>query len=72
MDRYHVSDCGSIVDQYGAILYEEFAISDLGPAARRRLAELHTVDEELEWEGDGTRLGAWDILINEGLMLPVL
>ncbi len=68
-DVYRVSAEGGIVDRYGAELYEAEAIRDLSPAAKRRLAELHTVQPELEWEGSGDLAGASDILKREGLLL---
>jgi hypothetical protein len=67
-DVYQVSAGGSIVDRHGAVLYEADSIRDLSPAAKQRLAELHTAHPELEWEGCGDQIGASDILRQEGLL----
>lgn len=69
-DSLQVTAEGSIVDRHGAVLYDAEAIRDLSPAARRRLAELHAAQPDLEWEGCGDQLGASDILQREGLLPP--
>lgn len=69
-EKYVVKN-GSIVGQTsGDLLYERHSIEGLSSAAKKRLAELHSQDDSLEWEGDSAtgRKGAWDILIEEGLM----
>lgn len=67
--KYKVEQ-GSIVDSAGQLLYESYAITNLSRAARKRLAELHTLMPDLCWEGDlETRTwGAEDYLIHEKLI----
>ena len=69
-DQLHVTPAGSIVDQHGGVLYDADSISDLSDAAKQRLAELHMLDPDLEWEGCDGRLGAGDYLLREGLLPP--
>jgi hypothetical protein len=69
-DQLHVTSAGSIVDQHGGVLYDADSISDLSDAAKQRLAELHLLDPDLEWEGCAGRLGAGDYLLREGLLPP--
>lgn len=69
-DEFHVSKNGAIVDKHGCVLYEAFCTEDMSPECRARLAQLHSENDELEWEGN-TKTGvegAWDILIREGLI----
>ena len=69
-DGPYVVEDGAIVDKLGGLLYDADTIADLSPAARQRLAEIHSLDVDLEWEGSLAEniWGAWDILIAEGLM----
>lgn len=60
-EQYHVED-GAIVDRYGAIMYDSCSLNGLSPDARFRLAHLHTVDPDLDWEH------AEALLIAEGLI----
>ena len=60
---YYVSDEGGIVSDDG-VLYDVESLIGLSAAARTRLAELHTADPDLEWEGPA---GAWEMLKKEGL-----
>lgn len=67
--RIH-TQTGSIVDERGGILYEPDSIKDLSLVAKIRLAQLHSIYPDLQWEGSiaEQRKGAWDFLIEEGLM----
>ncbi len=69
-DRLHVTPAGSIVDQHGGALYDADSISDLTAAAKQRLAELHMLYPDLEWEGQAGQLGAGDYLLREGWLTP--
>lgn len=65
-DRYHVTKEGSVADEYGGILYDADSLIGIDRAGRERLAELHTENPGLEWEGTADVDGAWDILVREG------
>jgi hypothetical protein len=66
--KYKLDKDGSIVDQYGAILYESENLNGFPRKAKIRLAKLHTADPTLNWEGNADVKGAWDILIDEGYL----
>lgn len=51
--KYHV-DGACIVDKLGAILYD--ILEDMPERTRQRLAELHSQDDTLDWEGAAEQL----------------
>lgn len=59
--QYHLDEEGSIVDQYGGLIYESASISDLTQAQKLRLAEIHSEDETIDWET------AWELIQSEEL-----
>jgi len=64
--QYRVLKSGAIVDAYGGLLYDSESLEGFSPAAQKRLAQLHTQDPDLTWEGSETQQGAWSILKAEG------
>ena len=60
--RHHMITCNR-----GAVLYDD--LEGISPQAAKRLAELHTLNQSLNWEASTPQeKGAWDILIDEGLL----
>lgn len=53
---------GAIVGEDGGLLYESDTLRGLSHEARTRLAEIHSEDQQIDWEG------ASEILIAEGHM----
>lgn len=64
-ERYRVDLHGSIVAEGGGILYDAQDIADLSRKARKRLAAIHTADQNIDWEH------ASEILEREGLITEV-
>jgi len=69
-ESYHVEkdedDAGTrIVDRHGAILYDGLSLEGLSDEVVQRLAELHSQNPELDWEG------AEVLLRHEGLVVEV-
>lgn len=62
LERYFVNEHGSIECVGGGLLYPAESLEGLAPDARRHLAEIHSNDAEIDWEG------AREILIRDGFM----
>lgn len=64
---YAVDADGGISDAVG-VLYEPDGLAGLSPAAKQRLAHLHTAIPSLQWAPSDGRMGAAELLAREGLL----
>jgi hypothetical protein len=57
-------DSRTIVDEHGAVLYDGSVLTGLSDVCIDRLAELHTENDDLEWEDAALILESEGFLIN--------